>query len=112
MTTLFMRILYCGKLPATDWKVRPTTQEMKGMQFTIDEVSAHEARDGHFRPTVSATCRLASGAEASAAVPSGTSTGENEALELRDQAILSLEHIPGDTAALAWLANYVVDRDR
>jgi len=51
---------------------------------TIDHVSALEILDSRGRPTVSATCRLSSGAAASAAVPSGASTGAAEALELRD----------------------------
>lgn len=32
--------------------------------------------------------------------------------ELRDQALAELEHLPGDTDALEWLAAYSVDRDR
>ena len=51
---------------------------------TIDDLSALEILDSRGRPTVSATCRLASGATASASVPSGASTGAAEALELRD----------------------------
>jgi enolase len=50
----------------------------------IDHVSALEILDSRGRPTVSATCRLSSGAAASASVPSGASTGAAEALELRD----------------------------
>ena len=42
----------------------------------------------------------------------GMDASRKQALELRDQAILCLEHIPGDTATLAWLADYVVGRDR
>jgi geranylgeranyl pyrophosphate synthase len=34
------------------------------------------------------------------------------ALELRDRAIEHLEHVPGDTSTLAWLADYVIRRDR
>lgn len=32
--------------------------------------------------------------------------------ELRDQAVLELAKLPGDTKTLAWLATYAVDRDR
>ncbi len=50
----------------------------------IAELSAIEILDSRGRPTIKATCRLASGAAASASVPSGASTGAAEALELRD----------------------------
>lgn len=42
----------------------------------------------------------------------GLEESRKQALELRDQAILQLEHVEGDTATLAWLADYVVSRDR
>ena len=42
----------------------------------------------------------------------GMEASREQALELRDQAILCLDQIPGDTATLAWLAEYVVGRDR
>ncbi len=51
---------------------------------TIDDIRALEILDSRGRPTVKCWCRLASGAEASASVPSGASTGTAEALELRD----------------------------
>ncbi len=51
---------------------------------TIEDVRALEILDSRGNPTVSATVRLASGIEASAAVPSGASTGSFEAVELRD----------------------------
>ena len=51
---------------------------------TIHRLSALEILDSRGRPTVRATCTLASGAAASASVPSGASTGTAEALELRD----------------------------
>ena len=43
-----------------------------------------EILDRRGRPTVQVTCELASGANATAQVPSGASTGAAEALELRD----------------------------
>jgi enolase len=52
--------------------------------FTIEKLSALEILDSRGRPTVKTRCRLASGAEAAASVPSGASTGTSEALELRD----------------------------
>jgi len=50
----------------------------------ITKIQALEILDSRGNPTVSVTVRLANGIEASAAVPSGASTGENEAVELRD----------------------------
>jgi enolase len=50
----------------------------------ISRVSAREILDSRGNPTVEVEIELASGVTASAAVPSGASTGEHEALELRD----------------------------
>ena len=50
----------------------------------ISEVKAREILDSRGNPTVEADVRLESGAFGRAAVPSGASTGELEALELRD----------------------------
>ena len=51
---------------------------------TIREVKAWEILDSRGNPTVAAEVALASGAVGQAAVPSGASTGEHEAVELRD----------------------------
>jgi enolase len=51
---------------------------------TIESLSALEILDSRGRPTVQATCRLADGAVGTVSVPSGASTGQAEALELRD----------------------------
>jgi enolase len=51
---------------------------------TIIDVHAREILDSRGNPTVEAEIVLASGTTGSAAVPSGASTGEHEALELRD----------------------------
>jgi enolase len=51
---------------------------------TILDISAREILDSRGNPTVEADVTLASGAAGRAAVPSGASTGEHEALELRD----------------------------
>jgi enolase len=51
---------------------------------TIIEVHAREILDSRGNPTVEADVVLASGARGRAAVPSGASTGEHEAVELRD----------------------------
>ena len=51
---------------------------------TILDITAREILDSRGNPTVEADVTLASGAAGRAAVPSGASTGEHEALELRD----------------------------
>ena len=51
---------------------------------TIIEVHGREILDSRGNPTVEAEVVLSSGTVAMAAVPSGASTGEHEALELRD----------------------------
>ena len=51
---------------------------------TIIEVHAREILDSRGNPTVEAEVILASGARGRAGVPSGASTGEHEAAELRD----------------------------
>ncbi|HKJ88098.1 MAG TPA: phosphopyruvate hydratase, partial [Gammaproteobacteria bacterium] len=50
----------------------------------IVEVRGREILDSRGNPTVEAEVRLESGAMGVAAVPSGASTGEREAVELRD----------------------------
>jgi len=50
----------------------------------ISDISAREILDSRGNPTVEAEVRLASGAVGVAAVPSGASTGQHEAVELRD----------------------------
>jgi enolase len=50
----------------------------------IEHVRAREILDSRGNPTVEVDVTLASGARGRAAVPSGASTGEHEALELRD----------------------------
>ena len=51
---------------------------------TIIDIRAREILDSRGNPTIEADVTLASGATGRAAVPSGASTGEHEALELRD----------------------------
>ncbi|PIU45180.1 MAG: phosphopyruvate hydratase [Ignavibacteriales bacterium CG07_land_8_20_14_0_80_59_12] len=52
---------------------------------TIEDVWAREILDSRGNPTVEVEVQLASGVVGRAAVPSGASTGEREALELRDE---------------------------
>src|SRR5438094_5037867 len=51
---------------------------------TIISVHAREILDSRGNPTVECDVTLSSGAAGRAAVPSGASTGEHEAVELRD----------------------------
>src|SRR3954467_11434308 len=51
---------------------------------SIADIKAREILDSRGNPTVEADVTLTSGAFGRAAVPSGASTGEHEALELRD----------------------------
>jgi enolase len=51
---------------------------------TISEIRAREILDSRGNPTVEADVHLANGIMGRAAVPSGASTGEHEAIELRD----------------------------
>ncbi len=55
------------------------------MDDKIVVVQALEVLDSRGNPTIRVFVELGSGVTASASVPSGASTGENEALELRDQ---------------------------
>lgn len=55
------------------------------MKATITSVWAREILDSRGNPTVEVDIQLSDGTKARAAVPSGASTGENEACELRDE---------------------------
>ena len=54
------------------------------MSTTITAITAREIIDSRGNPTVEVDVKLACGAFGRAAVPSGASTGEHEAIELRD----------------------------
>jgi enolase len=54
------------------------------MNTSIASITAREIIDSRGNPTIEVDVRLASGALGRAAVPSGASTGEHEAIELRD----------------------------
>ena len=54
------------------------------MSSKIVNVNALEILDSRGNPTIRVNVELANGIRATASVPSGASTGENEALELRD----------------------------
>ena len=55
------------------------------MDFEIDGMVAREILDSRGSPTVEVECHLVNGIAARASVPSGTSTGSREAVELRDR---------------------------
>jgi enolase len=54
------------------------------MELIIDSVIGREVLDSRGNPTVEVEVSLLDGAKGRAIVPSGASTGENEAIELRD----------------------------
>ena len=54
------------------------------MDTAITTVNAREILDSRGNPTVEVEIKLMDGAQGRASVPSGASTGEHEALELRD----------------------------
>ncbi|MEC9372387.1 MAG: phosphopyruvate hydratase [Planctomycetota bacterium] len=54
------------------------------MPFEIEALNARQILDSRGNPTIEVEVLLAGGAVGRAAVPSGASTGENEAVELRD----------------------------
>ncbi len=54
------------------------------MPFAIQSIHARQILDSRGNPTLECEVRLAGGAMGRAAVPSGASTGEHEAVELRD----------------------------
>ena len=62
----------------------------------IERVHARQILDSRGNPTVEVDVLLASGASGRAAVPSGASTGEFEAVELRDGGRLGRQgRVPG-----------------
>jgi enolase len=72
----------------------------------ITSVHARQILDSRGNPTVEVDVRLESGALGRAAIPSGASTGEHEAVELRDGAepfggkgvLRAIEHVDGEIA--------------
>ena len=70
--------------PGEGSKVDTAAKEAQFMMTNISEIRAREILDSRGNPTVEAEMELADGTTARAAVPSGASTGEHEAVELRD----------------------------
>src|SRR5258706_2200728 len=61
-----------------------TQKNLFGVSMKIGTIVGREILDARDNPTVEVDVTLADGAFGRAAVPSGASTGEREALELRD----------------------------
>ena len=113
-----------GRALAGDAKTKPITlkklsgsalalKEAGSAMTTIVEIRAREILDSRGNPTVEAEVELAGGSTGRAAVPSGASTGEYEAVELRDNdqerylgkgVLKAVENINGDIAEA--LANF------
>ena len=75
--------------PALDLSIEsrrfmPNQSSTNANQTDIVSINAREVLDSRGNPTVEADVHLAGGAMGRAAVPSGASTGEHEAVELRD----------------------------
>ncbi|MGO9197562.1 MAG: phosphopyruvate hydratase [Acidimicrobiales bacterium] len=70
----------------------------------IADLHAREVLDSRGNPTIEVVCRLTSGTEARAIIPSGASTGKLEAVELRDGGhrfggkgvLQAVEHVRGE----------------
>src|SRR5687767_11213630 len=71
-----------GGPPARQRRNHP--RQRSPMNTSITSIHAREILDSRGNPTVEAEVTLDGGAMGRAAVPSGASTGVNEALELRD----------------------------
>ena len=67
-----------------DLQVKDSYKDAKRHMSYIADVHAREVIDSRGNPTVEAEVRLQGGALGRAIVPSGASTGEHEAVELRD----------------------------
>src|SRR5476649_540244 len=67
-------------------RARSPSEVGSGGMSTITQVHARQIFDSRGNPTVEVDVRLQSGAFGRAPVPSGASTGEHEAVELRDGA--------------------------
>jgi len=71
-----------GELPHPGKAVLTRTESMA--RTSISRIHAREILDSRGNPTIEVDVRLESGALGRAAIPSGASTGEHEAWELRD----------------------------
>jgi enolase len=99
-----------GRRPVVDDDTRSTypDKETKLSMTNIEEIIGREVLDSRGNPTVEAEVKLAGGAVGRAIVPSGASTGEHEAVELRDGdkerylgkgVLKAVENVNGEIAA-------------
>ena len=72
--------VFQGDLPKTQTELKDKESPMSN----IADIHAREVIDSRGNPTVEAEVQLADGSFGRAIVPSGASTGEHEAVELRD----------------------------
>src|SRR5437868_8846488 len=93
--------------------INPDPKGTHSHMTNISEIRAREILDSRGNPTVEAEVQLADGSMGRAAVPSGASTGEHEAVELRDGddnrylgkgVLKAVENVNGEIAEA--LANY------
>src|SRR6266702_2221289 len=71
-------------VPVDDTAKITSPKERHPSMSNISEIRGRQVLDSRGNPTVEAEVRLADGSLGRAIVPSGASTGEHEALELRD----------------------------
>ena len=77
------------------------------MNTTITDITAREIIDSRGNPTVEVDVKLADGTLGRAAVPSGASTGEHEAHELRDADVKGLKGAKAKVAKSRYLGKGV-----
>lgn len=78
------------------------------MNTTITDITAREIIDSRGNPTVEVDVKLADGTIGRAAVPSGASTGEHEAHELRDGDVKGLKGAKAKAAKSRYLGKGVL----
>src|SRR5256714_2562863 len=71
-------------VPLEDSKATHSEKDKQQSMTNIGDIRAREVLDSRGNPTVEAEVQLTNGAVGRAIVPSGASTGEHEAVELRD----------------------------
>ncbi len=87
MTSVFMAMksaFMCHTMADDFYEGSRMQEELAGMNATIRKIHAREILDSRGNPTVEVDVWLEGGAQGRASVPSGASTGKNEALEIRD----------------------------
>jgi len=81
-------LIYCFKIIGTVlrpiWGLSSNKENLMGRKTLIKKIIGREILDSRGNPTVEVDVVLESGVIGRAAVPSGASTGEHEAVELRD----------------------------